>query len=679
MKKIFSMFSLCILFALIFSGCSKVDDYMEKLIEAKSGIFEDEDYIQYQILEETGLLNQEGYYNTANYSNGSALYIEAENQKQVHVTFADNDFLDISYYYDAELTMLVDTESCYLDQGESIYASQPKCNNPNHNNYIFSSFRVCEYDAKGNRGAILNIGGDGGLVMKIPVGYQGTELSVEPTGEYKNKRLTFCADCLDSKGTPQEVFGRWTINDEDCIGDEIEVPPSMSYTIRYYYDEEEYYYVSSSPNCYSYSDEEGEVEFKQATSFGEYENYSVRLHQYVRLEIECDSDGRKAIKSVKVNKKEAGFENDTIDGLKCGDEVVIETDNEYRLFCSQNIIKKTENLANGYRYIIRIPKTNEIVFHLKVSKSQLKVILDKSVGNGILFDIEASGLSEKDLVYEKQRFSSSCTVFDRSIGTEEELSITAKNSSGTLQDGCMLKLSIVKEDNLGGIYEEICYIEELPGKAFIEIYKNGEITSLVNIYKKITITISQVELMKYQQPSVSNATFVLQFADVTNPTLLENGCTVDASRKVTLFLRPEEDYYVAGKNVVGNIYSDTMKFSKYSSDAEEIFEKHPVKKLCHVTLDAYCPFGTCIYKVDGEEVSGSVVLKEEQELTLEYELTNSSYEIVRESSGFGSTIINWAESTFSKNKKTVSIPISSEIDGRTIKREDYITVIKKED
>lgn len=679
MKKIFYMFSLCFFFVFIFSGCSQINGYMEKWIQERSGIFEEADYIQYQEWEKNGEINQEGFYNIPEYGMDNGVPdTEQTVDKSVHVTFAENSFFVIDYYYDAGFTKPVDTQFCYLAPGESIYAPQPKCNNLYSNNYAFSSFRVFEYDTKGNRGKELGINGDGMLVLSIPSDYQGTEIAVEPVGAYKNKKFALCSYYLDSKGIEQEIFGIWTMNGEDCMGDFIEINPSIkSYTLRYYYDKEEYYYVSSSPQCYFYSNEAGEVEFKEATSFDEYETYSVQLHPYIRAEIECDSNGRKAIKSVKVNSKEREFQNDTIEKLKCGDVVVIETDDEYRVFCSQ-VVGTTENLANGCRYTIKIPDLNGTVLNLKISKSQLKVVLDKSVENDILFDIAASGYTKRDLFYEKQRFGSSCTVFDASIGTEEEIVISAKENKGTLPEDDMLKISIVKEDNFGGKYEEICYISTLPGKVSIGVYKNGAITSLANVYKKITITISRVKLMVYKQQQILHASLAVRFIDTANPMQLEDGCIADASRRVEVSLIPDEDYYVAGKNVQDNIYSDTMKFSQYSSEIASILEKHPVKKLCHVTLDDYCPFGICVYKVDGEEVSGTVVLKEEQKLVLEYEITDSSYEIVRDGSGFGSVIINWAEGIFSKNKKTVSIPISSDMDGMTIKREDYIMLIEKE-
>lgn len=102
-------------------------------------------------------------------------------------------------------------------------------------------------------------------------------------------------------------------------------------------------------------------------------------------------------------------------------------------------------------------------------------------------------------------------------------------------------------------------------------------------------------------------------------------------------------------------------------------EDHPVRKLWHVTLDTSDEYGECIFKVDGEEVSGTVEVYEGQELTMEYTLTESGYQIDR------SGIDRFIGGVFHKNTDKETIPVSEEIDGKVIKRSDYITVREKGD
>ena len=105
---------------------------------------------------------------------------------------------------------------------------------------------------------------------------------------------------------------------------------------------------------------------------------------------------------------------------------------------------------------------------------------------------------------------------------------------------------------------------------------------------------------------------------------------------------------------------------------EKLLNKHPIQKIWYVTLDDSDSYGTCVYKLDGVEVSGRIGLREGQKLTLEYTLTDSNYQIVREGPGgfFGGLLHSITE--------RFSIPVSASLDGNTIKRSDYITIEGKE-
>lgn len=194
------------------------------------------------------------------------------------------------------------------------------------------------------------------------------------------------------------------------------------------------------------------------------------------------------------------------------------------------------------------------------------------------------------------------------------------------------------------------------------------------IYEKIEISISLVEVSRYEEKNVENGSMELTLIDVEPHVRLQNGAVVEGSRKVEVVLRSNEGYYISGKEVTDHQeYKKEMKFK----DFEDIVAEHSIQKNIQITFDNSDEYGDCVFKVDKEEVSGEKLLREGQEITLEYTLTDSDYQIVRESEGFRAGIKSWREETFSKNKTTITIPVTEELDGETLTRNQYITVDKK--
>jgi len=679
MKKL--LFLTAVLSILTLPGCSRLQGYAEEQIsssfQASKEEEGEEDYKKYKELQAAGELNQNGEYNgleeVKELQETEEADAAAKSFKQVHITFAENHFLKVSYYYDELFTEPVDTSSCYLDPGERLYASQPKCDNPYSNTYVFSEFRIYEYDEEGNREVEPSFtGGKESQILEIPADYTGTDLSIEPVGEYQSRKISLEEYYRNSNGEKQKVSGLWLINEEEYLGETVEISPSASYFVEYWYDKDEYYFVDSSPKAYAFS-EPGKVQFREATALDDITSYSIELHPFISALFSYDSSGEKAIQSIKVNNTDAMLINNKLIKLKSKDVITIETNEEYRIFCSDFSIEKPEEISGGFRYTITVPDTYETTIHLKVSKSQLKVVLDDSVGYETAFGITASGINLKNQYYEKQTLGADFTVVDQSIGAEEEIVISASNDM--LPFGYALKLDVSKVDGNGVKSDEIRYLSDLPKEESISVYGNGDTTVFNKIYKQITVKISMVKVIAYEQQTIANATITVSIADSLIP--LKTGDILEDSRNVEVTIIPDEGYYVTGKDVTDDIYKDTMKFSKYVSDREKILEKHAVKKIYQVTLDSSDPYGVCKYKLNGTEISGDVNLREEDELILEYELTDNEYQFVRESDGFIEAVKNFGANIFSKKKETVKITISDEINGRTIKRGDYITIKKK--
>ena len=178
-------------------------------------------------------------------------------------------------------------------------------------------------------------------------------------------------------------------------------------------------------------------------------------------------------------------------------------------------------------------------------------------------------------------------------------------------------------------------------------------------------------------PAVDNAVINVKPVDCTACGLLKEGDVIEGGREVEVSVKPKNGYYIEGKDVTNYAYIKTMKYCDYESNIKAVVRTHKVKKLYSITLDNTDSHGTVIYKLNGDEVAGTVMVREEDKLTIEYELTDDNYKIVRGSDGFWGGINDWGKNTFSKNTETQSIELSDKINGATIKRSDYIDISEK--
>lgn len=661
--------------ALSLTGCSREYNFEDQLIKQyvmkSAGIENDADYQKYKDFKENGMLNEKGEYKE----------LEKEQQrisdevlkKQVHVTIADNSFLDISYYFDAGLSQKVDESSIYLAPGEKLYCSQPESKNVYSSTYVFSEFQIYEFESDGTRGDAWKTTGEDSLVLEIPADYTGAELSVMPMGIYERRGLTFHAFYNDVNNVSKSVPGVWLVNDEVCPDNTADVGASDNYVVKYQYDMSAYYFISADPTAYN-TEISGLVEFKKATSLSSIDSYSVQLHRLIRASFSYDNHDEKGISTVEKNgTKIDGFNNNEITGLKTGDKLVVTTSENYRLFCSGMNIDEPEQVDGGFRYTVLIPESNATEYVFKVSKSELKVMLDSSVGYDMAFDIVAAGVSEKDRYFSKQKFNGDLTIFEDTIGVEEKIVISAREQQ--IEPGTAIKVDVNKIDGNGQETTETKYITSSPGSAEIALYDgSGEITNLNKIYKKVAVEISLVEVTDFLEKSIDNGTVTVKLVDRSVPDTLSAGSVAEGDRKVEVSIIPKSGFYVSGDGTIGQGYVHTMKYSKYVSDIDTILMNHKINKLITVRLDDSDPYGVIVYRLNGIEVSGSINVKEDDELTLEYKLTDENYTIDRESEGFWDGVDDWRKNTFDKNREVVIVELIQEMDETTIKASDYISV-----
>lgn len=191
--------------------------------------------------------------------------------------------------------------------------------------------------------------------------------------------------------------------------------------------------------------------------------------------------------------------------------------------------------------------------------------------------------------------------------------------------------------------------------------------------ESIDITIAD-KTGTYSTQEINNGTLTLKYVDINNKAEIKDGETVAASTKVLVIIKPNDGYYVSGKDVKDDIYQKEMKFSEYEKNINNIISDHKIKKIYSVTLDTKDPdgCGKVVYKIGNQEVSGLIKnVRDGQNITMTYTIDkDSKYVIDREGSGLG----GWISDRISAKSEEITINVSSDIDGTTISRDQYIKV-----
>lgn len=359
------------------TGCSPLYSDMEgkitdKLIER---LLSDEDYAEYIRLKEDGRLDANGHYidDTPDASPDTA--------GKVHVTFAENTYLNIRYYHDAELTEPIETESCYLDADDCIYASEPAVRDGCSSAYHFSTFRVWKYDADGKRiGELHTDSTEKHLVLQIPMDSGITEISIEPIGMYEGRSLTLEDYYVDENGEQQRLAGMWNINDASYTGDNAQISATIPYSVVYQYDAGEYFFVSSQPEAFSLNPSSGVVNFHKSADLYETEQYTVQLHPYITA---VTNAGENHIRSAMLNGTKTAFPCK----LQFGDILMLETELDYRLSCNQLRMSEPEKLSSGYRFTVQITED--------ISAEQIRFESRAWSSKDIPFDVPKASIWEK--------------------------------------------------------------------------------------------------------------------------------------------------------------------------------------------------------------------------------------------------------------------------------------------
>lgn len=308
---------------------------------------------------------------------------------------------------------------------------------------------------------------------------------------------------------------------------------------------------------------------------------------------------------------------------------------------------------------------NNIFVEDNEHKPALTIVLEKSVGEEMMFGFTASGLKVDADSYKGTWWKNDYKIVDaQKIGTEENIIVSMKNKS--IPSGEAVKIEVEKRDrDKNTSISEIRYVDDLTKlQEPICIYTDSELGNSEIWYQSVNITISRVDVEKFTAVQAdSNATITVKNNDTKQP--LKEGDFVERSQKVVVTVAPKDGYYILDGNVSDDtIYQDTIKYSKYLSDIEKIISKHPSEKYCEITLDESDLFADYTYKCGKETVSGTVKLRQGEKLTLEYVITDDCHKLKESAGGF----LGIGKSD---TEVAADIEITIDYDGRTVTKEDF--------
>ncbi len=392
MKRLATIFAAAVLLAAL-PGCSPLEERVQKGLEESASTAleeaysEDADYQQYLTLQAQGQLDEDG-----NYISPTLNQLESGETTamtgSVHVTFATNPCLSITYYTNAERTEpITDLSACYLNPGDSIYASNAVSTNPNSNLYRLAGFRIYEYDAVGSRmeqNTKEQAASASGLVYAIPAGFTGSEIAIFPLGEYPDRELALEVYTVDENGRTHALndVGTWYVGNEEVQGRQATVSAVEPYTLSFTWEKGQYFYVASSPKCFTANPENGnKVQFWEADPTDEDRTYRVELCKCISLTLECDAKA-----TIIVNGEEENAEEVKKNGtwkrtdLKYGDSIQVITEGKVQAKSDASAHISERQTADGYAFKVNDAEsvTNSENLNITPIKQTYSIRLDES-------------------------------------------------------------------------------------------------------------------------------------------------------------------------------------------------------------------------------------------------------------------------------------------------------------
>ena len=367
------------------------------------------------------------------------------------------------------------------------------------------------------------------------------------------------------------------------------------------------------------------------------------------------------------------------------------TDNIYRGDSGTEITMKffpwegwISRFNNGAKYTVTTDKNQTVLIeNVEVSKvaftesethkPKLKIVLDKSVGPDMRFAFEAPGLDRKDYSYKSSFFSRENVVLENvPIGTERGITISMSNYA--IQSGTAVKILIEmagndKSGNKAKTVETVSYrlVENLTEiQKPIEIYNYLENANSKIWFDSVTITISLVDVMRYEQRTVSNALITVRNCQTLEA--LRTGSIIEGEEYVIITESAGRGYYVDGSDVKDGVYQKKVKFKDCDDTINTIVKDHPIRKYCVISLNSDDKYGECVFKHNGKNVVRKINAKPGDTILLEYSIKDESHKIVS---------TNGIKPKEAGTKAICEIKIDETYDGKTLSRESFGILVEE--
>ena len=340
-------------------------------------------YNDYIKLLDEGSLNDDGSYKT-NFIDPDEMHVG-----KVHVTFAKNPYMNISYYKDASCTDKIDEDDCYLASGESIYIkeiNQDIYNNLPNSRYHFYAFQINAYDSDNNISLVNEVRSTVGQIYTADYG-RYPEIAIIPVGASSQRKLTLLVKNTNEEGKQQELdIGHWSVDKAD-YNQSIGLNPFASYSVEYdLKDFASQYYIYNTVPTAEYEQNDN-VQFGRKKATDNIDTFIVELHPYINLTIVDGTVGivdnipiignltnEKKISLIEINSNSISPKEtnnslliDSQYKIKCGDKINIHINKAYNLTCDDFPLDSPSDLVNEDKlYTIIIPDEPRYKYTLRI-------------------------------------------------------------------------------------------------------------------------------------------------------------------------------------------------------------------------------------------------------------------------------------------------------------------------
>ena len=223
-----------------------------------------------------------------------------------------------------------------------------------------------------------------------------------------------------------------------------------------------------------------------------------------------------------------------------------------------------------------------------------------------------------------------------------------------------------------------CFTKDPTTAGFVEFWEaeptDADMSYRVELHKFLELSLkfsdeARVSINKGETETVKKN-------KVWNPGKLQYGdsITVETAGECTI-VGGDYRHISATKDPITGGYRYTLKVvqNATSNTADVLTLTVDVNRIFKVTLGSNCNYGTCVYKLDGNVVSGEVQVQEGQKLTLTYKITKDNYSFAEKSGGIG----GFFHDLFKASERTITIPITADLDETTIDPDDWFDIVER--